>query len=49
MADFRAPDIVRVAPVPLYNTYHDAWRLARTLRDVIMGPRAATPGPRRAP
>ncbi|MEA2608249.1 MAG: kynureninase [Chloroflexota bacterium] len=31
VADFRAPDIIRVAPVPLYNTYHDAWRLARIL------------------
>lgn len=29
VADFRAPDIIRVAPVPFYNTYHDAWRLAR--------------------
>ena len=33
VADFRAPDIIRVAPVPLYNTYHDAWRLAELLRE----------------
>lgn len=35
VADFRAPDIIRVAPVPLYNTYHDAWRLAELLRASI--------------
>ncbi len=35
VADFRAPDIIRVAPVPLYNTYHEAWRLASLLRELI--------------
>ncbi len=34
IADIRAPDIVRIAPVPLYNTYHEAWRFARMLGDV---------------
>jgi kynureninase len=33
VADFRPPDVVRVAPVPLYNTFHEVWRLARTLND----------------
>ena len=35
VADFRAPDIIRVAPVPLYNTYRDAWRLAQHLGEAI--------------
>src|SRR5438270_4425958 len=26
--DFREPDIIRVAPTPLYNTFHEAWRFA---------------------
>lgn len=34
IADFRAPDIIRVAPVPLYNSFHELWRLAGILRDL---------------
>lgn len=33
VADFRAPDIIRVAPAPLYNTYHECWRFAEWLRE----------------
>ncbi len=29
IADFRAPDVIRAAPVPLYNTFHDVWRFAQ--------------------
>lgn len=29
--DFREPNVVRVAPVPLYNRFHDVWRLAEVL------------------
>ncbi len=35
VADFRAPDIIRLAPVPLYNGFHDAWRVANVLRMTI--------------
>ena len=35
VADFRAPDIIRVAPIPLYNTYHETWRFAAILRELV--------------
>ena len=31
--DFRRPDVIRVAPVPLYNTFHDVWSFAERLAD----------------
>ena len=31
VSDFREPNIVRIAPVPLYNSYHDVWRVGRAL------------------
>ena len=35
VADFRAPDLIRVAPMPLYNTYREAWRFAQILGEVL--------------
>jgi kynureninase len=34
VCDFREPDVVRAAPVPLYNSFHDAFRFAAILRDL---------------
>lgn len=31
MTDFREPNVVRVAPVPLYNRFHDVWKLAEVM------------------
>jgi kynureninase len=39
VCDFREPNVIRVAPVPLYNSFHDVWTFARVLRQY--GPLAA--------
>src|SRR3981081_3980827 len=31
--DFREPNVIRAAPTPLYNTFHDVWRFAKILAD----------------
>ena len=33
--DFRAPDVIRLAPAPLYTTYHELWQTARALREIV--------------
>ncbi len=35
IADAREPDVVRFAPVPLYSTYHDCWRVAEALAATV--------------
>jgi kynureninase len=33
--DFRPPDIIRVAPVALYNTFTELWTLVRHLKEIV--------------
>jgi kynureninase len=35
VCDWRAPDVIRVAPVPLYNRFEDAWRFAQALGEAL--------------
>ncbi len=37
VCDVREPDVVRVAPVPLYNSFCDVWRFAESLRRHVGG------------
>src|SRR5436190_4200525 len=34
-ADWREPDVIRVAPVPLYNSFQDAFRFSQILRECL--------------
>lgn len=34
-ADWREPDVIRVAPVPLYNTFTDVYKFAEILKDCL--------------
>jgi kynureninase len=31
--DFREPNVIRVAPTPLYNSFHEVWHFAKILSD----------------
>ena len=33
--DFRAPNVIRLAPVPLYTTYHELWQTVQVLREIV--------------
>ncbi len=33
--DFRPPDIIRLAPIALYNTFHETWQVVEVLKDII--------------
>ncbi|MFD2396539.1 hypothetical protein ACFSVJ_06475 [Prauserella oleivorans] len=35
ITDAREPDVLRLAPVPLYSTYHDCWRAADALSEEV--------------
>ncbi len=33
--DFRPPNVVRIAPIPLYNTYHEVWKVVQNLKEIV--------------
>jgi kynureninase len=36
VADKRKPDVIRVAPVPLYNTYEEVWRFVQIFNSALV-------------
>ncbi|MDQ3636055.1 MAG: kynureninase [Acidobacteriota bacterium] len=35
IADWREPDVIRVAPVPLYNSFMDVWKFVEILKECL--------------
>ena len=33
--DYRPPNVVRLAPIPLYSTFADIWDTVQTLREIV--------------
>jgi kynureninase len=37
LADWREPDVVRIAPVPLYNTFEDCFHFVERMKKIVRG------------
>jgi kynureninase len=35
ITDWREPDVIRVAPVPLYNSFEDVWKFGEIVKSTI--------------
>ena len=35
MTDWREPNVIRIAPVPLYNTFEEIWRFGNIIKDIL--------------
>lgn len=46
--DFRAPNVIRIAPIALYNTYHDVWQTVQWLKEIIDNKEYEAFSPKRA-
>lgn len=40
VVDERKPDVIRVAPCPLYNSFSDVWQFVQELRGAVEGAQA---------
>jgi kynureninase len=35
IADWREPNVIRIAPVPLYNSFEDFWRFGNIIESIL--------------
>ena len=35
ISDWREPDVIRCAPVPLYNSFEDVYRMVEKLKNIL--------------
>ncbi|MBM4187674.1 MAG: kynureninase [Gemmatimonadetes bacterium] len=35
LGDFRQPDVIRLSPAPIYNSFHDVWQAGRALAEAL--------------
>jgi len=35
MVDWREPDVIRIAPVPLYNTFEEVWQFGNIIQSIL--------------
>jgi kynureninase len=35
IVDWREPNVIRVAPVPLYNTFEDIWKFGSIVQSIL--------------
>lgn len=35
ISDFRPPNVIRIAPAPLYNTYGEVWKVVQHLKEIV--------------
>jgi len=39
ICDLREPDVMRIAPAPLYNSFHDIWKFVSVLKEALLNTR----------
>jgi kynureninase len=35
IADWREPNVIRVAPAPLFNTFSDIWKFGNIIKNIL--------------
>ncbi|MDB5252361.1 MAG: kynureninase [Flaviaesturariibacter sp.] len=43
LADWREPNVIRIAPVPLYNTFEEVWQFGHLISSILSTPGAQAP------